>query len=539
MPRPLDAARPSLHRLFAVTFAVGVLVPAVLSAPSAGAATESFSESFSGATLGDASDWVSSNGPGGVGFDGTTHPGEPACLTGLASGQTISVATGSIVGCPHGAGRTDAGSFDDPGSGVLRLTDNRFMQSAMVLYNRPQKVSDGLDIRFNFAMHSGVVCPSARCGYDVPGADGFSFFIKDGSNSDDSAGTGGGALGYALERSDSASRGIRGGLLGVGFDFFGAYSIQNNPGLGPARNCPAPAPTITLDSGSTSREAATDRMVLRGPDLSTARDGSCGYEFLGRSADFVDFGRITPTAGSRRLALSAPTRAGAARHARVVIDKPGADARITVYVWGIGQPQPTTPVLDVAQPVEFQNVSTFKFGFSAGTGWATLVHEIWDLQIVLADPVVQAARAEEAAASAPAPAASSAAADPRLVCAPDPVRPGADVTCTVTSGPKEGDILWRASVGDRVIGTLGVTLDADGSGTFVFRVPRDVSGTGVDIELVAWGVDTTVGITGGPLPVRIDAGSGADHFRSGTSALLVMALVLLGAAALRRRTSAA
>ena len=531
MEGSLTVPRPPLRRLFAGVLAVGLLVPTGFASRPAAAATESFRESFSGATLGDPSDWVSTNGPGGEGFDGATHPGESACLTGLAFEESITVATGSIVGCPHGAGRTAAGPLDAAGSGALRLTDNRFAQSAMVLYSRPQKVSDGLDIRFSFAMHSGVVCPSGSCGAAVPGADGFTFFIKDGSNADDSPGTGGGALGYALERS-RASNGIRGGLLGIGFDFYGAYSIQNTPGLGPAKDCPAPAPAVTPDSGDTSREAATDRVVLRGPDLSVEQDGSCGYAYLGRSEDHVDFGRVTPTAGSRRLALSAPSRAAAARHARVVIDKPGPDARVKVYVWELEQPQPTTPVLDVAQPSRLLDVATFKFGFSAGTGWATLVHEIWDLQILLADPVVQAAQAAAAGSGA-----SSAAVGPLLACAPDPVWPGADATCTVTSGPAEGDILWRASVGDRVIGSFGVTLDAQGSGTFVFRVPRDVSGTAVDVELVAWGVDTTLGITGGPVPARIDAGAGP--LRPDMTALLMIGLGLIGAAgtvvAARRR----
>jgi hypothetical protein len=87
-------------------------------------------------------------------------------------------------------------------------------------------------------MHSGVVCPAPRCGGEaVLGADGFSFFIKDGRNTDDSAGTGGGALGYALALTDLSSRSIRGGLLGVGFDFYGAFSIDDSRRFGPARAC--------------------------------------------------------------------------------------------------------------------------------------------------------------------------------------------------------------------------------------------------------------------------------------------------------------
>ena len=520
-----------LRSLVASLVVVGLLVPALVTMAPARAAVETFSESFRGATLASPADWVASNGSGGTGFDGVNHPGEPACLTGLAFGQAISVDSGSIVGCPHGAGRNAPGSLDTPGSGVLRLTDNRFMQSAMVLYNRPQRVSDGLDITFAFAMHSGVVCPAASCGYDVPGADGFVFFIKDAANSNDAAGTGGGALGYALERSVSASRGIRGGLLGVGFDFYGAFSIQNTAGLGPARSCPAPGPSVTFDSGNNSREAATDRVVLRGPDLSgvgDSADGSCGYGYLGRSVDPVDFGRVNPGASTRRLALSPPSREDAARRARVVIDKPGAGARVKVYVWSDGAAQPVTPVLDVAQPAELQGVAEFKFGFSAGTGWATLVNEIWDLQIVLADPEVQAIQAAAAAASIPS--------GPSLACVPDPVSPGQDVTCTITSGPAGGDILWRATTRDRLIGSMGVTMDDAGVAVFTFRAPPDASGSVLDVELVDWGVSAQVAVVGGPVPTRVDAGSGVP--RSAQMFLVLLLAGLGGLGALRPQRQA-
>jgi hypothetical protein len=97
----------------------------------------------------------------------------------------------------------------------------------------------------------------------------------------------------------------------------------------------------------------------------------------------MDFGRAAHEPRERRLALSAPTRTDAARRARVVIDKPGEDAKVKVWVSEIDGMQPENPVLEVDQPPELAGVPTFRFGFSAGTGWATLVHEIWDVQIVL------------------------------------------------------------------------------------------------------------------------------------------------------------
>ena len=204
-----------LRGLFAASIVVSLLVPAVVEIAPARAATETFSESFSGATLSSPSDWIASR----------SSTSRDACLTALAEGSSIALSSGQLVGCP-GAG---AGVALDAGRpGVLRLTDAAVGQSAMVLYREPQKMSDGLDITFSFAMHSGIA------DFGTGGADGFSVFIKDGSNSTDRAGVGGGALGYALSASKAGvlqqvngvdQTGVPGGLLAVGFDFFGNFSL--------------------------------------------------------------------------------------------------------------------------------------------------------------------------------------------------------------------------------------------------------------------------------------------------------------------------
>lgn len=481
----------------------------------AAAASASFSESFTGATLSNPSNWTSSTGPGGVGptdFGSPEHAGEFVCLTALAEGQSITVRSGSIVGCPQG--RDSTSTSDSVGSGALRLTDNRFMQSAMVLYNRPQKMSDGLDITFRFAMHSGI----------NRGGDGFAFFIKDGSNTDDSPGGPGGSLGYGLRSNNSSSKGISGGLLGIGFDFLGAYSHSGQSIL-PARTCVG-GPSITL---AASGGQVYDHVVVRGPDLSSEGNGSCGYEYLGRSGTAVDFGRATTGDGNT---AAAPNRASAERRARIIIDKPGLGARVKVFVWSPVDPQPSTPVLDIPQPAELQGVTDFKFGFAAATGWSTLVHEIWDLEIVLADPVVQAFQTQMAAQAQSAPTAAT----PRLTCVPDPVEPGSEVHCTVVSGPSDHEILWMARNGDRTVASQGVLLDRDGTGSFTFAALTDASGARLDVELVGWGVETTVDVTvGGPVPVRVDAGT-SPPVPITEAAVLLLVLLMLAPARRRART---
>lgn len=526
-----------LRAIFMVTAILGAVLASGLAHVPAEAASETFSESFRGSSLPVPLRWTSSRGATGPGPGGVTEPSEYACLTALAPGQSITVqgvagiaaadrpGSGLIVGCPNTASPSDP--IDSVGAGALRLTREAHTQSTVVVYNEPQKMSDGLDITFSFAIHSGRTSSTAT------GADGLSFFIKDGANLVDSPGASGGALGYALSATGAAGAdslvapGLPGALLGVGFDFWGNFSYLYNASARISRSCGASG------FGFGENIQLQDLVVLRGPDTSTSlpKDGSCGYEYLGRSAA-VDFGRSKAGVLSPGdiTGVPAASRAGGARRARIVIDKPGPGARVKVWVWTVGAAQPTMPVLDLAQPAALQGIGTFKFGFGASTGWATNVHEIWDLSIILADPVVQTIQAT-AAAEAAAPSG------PSLTCAPDPVQPGQDVTCTLASGPAGADVLWRATIGSRVVDTRGVAIDETGVGEFVFAAPRDAAGSIIDIELVDWGADTEVDVTAGPVPTRVDAGSGTG--RSAPYRLLLLAgLAAMGAVRTRRQVPA-
>ena len=125
----------------------------------------------------------------------------------------------------------------------------------------------------------------------------------------------------------------------------------------------------------------------------------------------------------------------------------------------------------------------------------------------------------------PAPVASG----PSVSCAPDALTVGTEVTCTVTGGDPGIDILWRAAV-NPVIASEGVTLDADGRGTFDFTVPASAAGSVVTVELVEWttpvaiGGGAVVGGVGGPVPTSVPAGEGGG----GPVGLLAL-IALLGA----------
>jgi hypothetical protein len=123
-----------------------------------------------------------------------------------------------------------------------------------------------------------------------------------------------------------------------------------------------------------------------------------------------------------------------------------------------------------------------------------------------------------------------------LVCSPDPVAPGGTVTCEITGGDPNVDILWSASY-NPTFAVQGVTLDADGRATFTFVAPRPAQGQPITVELVEWDRTATVQVTGAALPVRVSAGEGQGAL---PLVLTLGSLVLLaGGAAMRLRRAGA
>lgn len=129
---------------------------------------------------------------------------------------------------------------------------------------------------------------------------------------------------------------------------------------------------------------------------------------------------------------------------------------------------------------------------------------------------------------------------PVLACTPADPPVGSTVTCTVTGGDPDIDILWRAMAGEIAFASTGVRLGADGTGTFSFVVPRSALGLRIAVELVEWTRPLDVGVAGGPVPTGVAAGEGTPF--SPAIVLLVgvlgLATVVSGLLAPRsRRTS--
>jgi hypothetical protein len=94
-----------------------------------------------------------------------------------------------------------------------------------------------------------------------------------------------------------------------------------------------------------------------------------------------------------------------------------------------------------------------------------------------------------------------------VACRPATVSLAQEVVCTITGGDSGVDVLWRASF-NPVIASAGVTLDADGVGTFSFTVPAAALGQVVTVELVDWLAPVSLGVAGGPVPTSVPSGGG-------------------------------
>lgn len=327
-----------------VLVAVSVVAAGLFTAAPAPAG-EFNSESFTGNTLTAPSNWSTSN---------TTGSGQtpyPACLMALGSSAPAISLAGSttLPGCENPAASS-------VGSGALRLTKDAPFLSGSIFYKDPQSTTYGLDITFTMAMVS-TNSNTALIG------NGMSFFIKDGSNATDTTGGAGAPLGYALYRdynvsSHVAEPGVPGGLLGVGFDVYGAYADSR---YFADNGCGA--------SAGNGSALVANMLGVRGPDTSSSKNGTAGYCWING----------TSTLG----VLYGTSRDAAKRKVRIVVD-PAATAtpKVRVYVGAAGGGAvPATPTLEFDQPNELKNATTFKFGFSASTGGASLDSYVWDLQL--------------------------------------------------------------------------------------------------------------------------------------------------------------
>lgn len=219
---------------------------------------------------------------------------------------------------------------------ALRLTNDDESQNGFVLYDDAISVTAGIDVRFSQAQYGGN------------GADGIVFFIKDGSDNDTNPGGTGGAMGYSPSEEDD---GLSGALLGIGLDGYGSFGTEDSDGTG----CEGTVYRRSTGGGD------NNVVVLRG-----AGQGSAGYCAL---EDVISLDEL----GLSPLVDGYTTREDAAADIRVVVDPVSAnDPRVVVYYDDV-------EIINIPLPAEFDDVTSVKIGFTAGTGGSVDFHDIWGL----------------------------------------------------------------------------------------------------------------------------------------------------------------
>ena len=281
-------------------------------------------------------------------------------------------------------------AIDAPGQGWLRLTDAQNNQSGSAVYNTPFSSSDGVQAEFEYATWGGN------------GADGFTFYLLDGSVSNPPAGASDGSLGYS---SWGSRPGVPKGYLGIGFDEWGNFS---DPAFG---GCSLPGgPTCTRVPNS---------IAIRGKDNSAAGNGGGPYPLLA-SVSVPEGVATTSRAGARKVRITvtpAPTI-----YVSVEVDFNGSGYRKVIDSLDISTSNGAPP-------------ATFKMGFSGSTGSVKNVHEVRFLG-------GQGARTASVALTSSAPA----------VCGASPTNLTATVTGSDPSQIPSGSVTFME--GGTTLGTV-------------------------------------------------------------------------------------
>lgn len=266
--------------------------------------------------------------------------------------------TGGLPGSPTGT------ALDPAGEGALRLTNNNQNQASFVLFDKPLLARDGLTITFEIFSYNGT------------GADGISFFLLDGAVSPNTAGAFGGSLGYA-QKIDSVVgpvAGLEGAFAGIGFDEYGNFSSETDDGGVIVRN--GSNPNGPLPDGKTP-----DSIAIRAGGA-----GLTGYQYVG-GTDTLVFEN-----GEGIDSPNATTRDPARRTVKIDVTPEG---RLSVRIDGnndgdfLDSGETNTELVD-REIVSINGTplpSFFKFGFAAGTGDSTNIHEVRNLVVTtLNDP---------------------------------------------------------------------------------------------------------------------------------------------------------
>ena len=337
-----------------------------------------------------------------------------ACLT---AGTGVTSTIPACKGLAYYSGKTLVGgyngTFPDPvGNGALRLTNgdtasggsNGNNNTGSVISTTPFPTNQGVQITFSAVTYGGNGYSN---GSQNSGADGLAFFLMDGSKTP-VPGAYGGSLGYSCSQGKSPADGVNGGYLAVGMDEFGNFSNKSDSTSD--GNGPNPGSIVVRGSGSITGAALIAAYpkyypsTLSSGNLLTAVQNTCKTGFLqnwsggtvidankksisnqGATSEVVaDYNLLTapiPVVTSTNTtplfnqeAIKAPVRGAANTFTYALsITQDG----LLSLSYSVNGGNANNPI--VKQSITAGNgplPTNFLFGFTAGTGGGSNVHEI-------------------------------------------------------------------------------------------------------------------------------------------------------------------
>ena len=227
-----------------------------------------------------------------------------------------------------------SGVSDPVGSGWLRLTDTGGNEATSAYYNTAFNASGStIYAKFDFESYGGT------------GADGITFFLFDGTVPL-SVGAYGGSIGYAQKTLAGGGgadiNGMNGGYLGVALDEYGNFSSASEGRIGGYNGTTGLVP---------------DSIGVRGPG-----QGLNGYAYLGGSSTLpqsIDSVARPTQTNSVQILLTATNQL------TVTLQQGGANPQTVLQMDLSGYLRP----------------DTLKFGFAAGSGGSTNIHDVRNLSV--------------------------------------------------------------------------------------------------------------------------------------------------------------
>ncbi|MFC5473523.1 pilus assembly protein [Paraherbaspirillum soli] len=308
-----------------------------------------------------------------------------ACLT-AGSGNPYASGVSVIPACAAGGVGGTTGTLPDAsGSGALRLTNNQGSQHGSVVYNATFPTDQGIQTTFTTYVYNG-----SKDGPVHLGADGIGFFLLDGSlATPGNVGAAGGSLGYSCSNRNSPYDGVAGGYIGLGLDEWGNFST----GSGDSTATSGPkgyAPNSIVLRGGGSVNAANFKALgykYGASDIASAcQTGKATIASSGSTTAILDYPYITGVtlpvhyplqSGDIPMAQSyTTTRPNAVPITYKLKITPGGLLSLWYSYNGGAYTTVITNKNILDSKVSGPLPSSFRFGFSGGTGGSTNVHEI-------------------------------------------------------------------------------------------------------------------------------------------------------------------